>query len=46
MLTWEIIGPGLPAIRIKADSFDEALTKARLRDENYCGGYVVDEEGE
>lgn len=45
MLTWEIVGPGLPVLRIRARSFDDALAKARLRDRNYCGGYVVDEEG-
>lgn len=43
MLTWEIIGPNLPALRIRARSFDEALEKARLRDKNYCGGYVVED---
>lgn len=44
MLTWIIIGGGLPNLRIKARSFDEALAKARLRDKNYCGGYVADDE--
>ena len=27
-------------ILIKADSFDEALKKARKIDKNFCGGYV------
>lgn len=44
MATWEIVGPNLPALRIRARSFDEALAKARLRDPDYCGGYVVDDE--
>ena len=41
---WKIIGLGeLPDLRIYAESFDEALRKARLRDPRYCGGYVDDE---
>lgn len=44
MMTWEITGGGLPAIRIKARSFDEALKKARLRNENYCCGWIVDDD--
>lgn len=43
MLTWEITGPNLPTLRIIARSFDDALAKARLRDRNYCGGYVVED---
>ena len=27
-------------VHIKADSFDEALKKARKIDKNFCGGYV------
>lgn len=46
MLTWVIVGGGLPPIRVRARSFDEALKKARLRDPNYCGGYVVDDDEE
>ena len=44
MLTWIIIGGGLPDLRIRARSFDEALAKARLRNKDYCGGYVVEED--
>lgn len=44
MLTWKIVGPHLPDLIIRARSFDEALKKARLRDPNYCGGYVIDED--
>lgn len=44
MLTWEIIGGGLPPVRVRARTFSEALKKARLRDPNYCGGYVVDDD--
>ena len=40
---WIIVGPDVPDVKIKADSFDEALRKARLRDEDYCGGYVESE---
>lgn len=44
MLTWEITGGGLPPVRIRARSFDEALKRARYIDPRYCGGYVVDED--
>ena len=44
MLTWVIVGAGLPNLRIRARSFDEALAKARLRDSGYCGGDVADDE--
>lgn len=44
MLTWIIVGGGLPDLRIRARSFDEALKKARLRNPKYCGGYVADED--
>ena len=46
MLTWEITGPNLPALRIRARSFDEALEKARIRDRNYCGGQVVEDDAD
>lgn len=41
-MIWEIFGAGLPPIRIHADSFDEAIRKARLCDRRYCGGYVAE----
>lgn len=44
MMTWVICGAGLEPIMVKADSFDEAIRKARLRDKRYCGGYVEDED--
>lgn len=43
-MIWVISGAKLPDIRIKAESFDEALEKARLRNKDYCGGYVADGE--
>lgn len=43
MLTWEIVGPNLQPVRVRARSFDEALKKARLRSPDYCGGYVVED---
>ena len=46
MLTWLIDGPDLPSIRVKAESFDEALEEARLYNPMYCGGRVVDEKME
>ena len=44
VLTWVVIGAGVPDLKIRARSFDEALEKARLRDSQYCGGYVADDE--
>lgn len=29
---------------IRADSFDEAIAKARKIDKSYCAGYVVDDD--
>ena len=43
-MIWIVIGPGLPDLRIRANSFDEALKRARLKNKNYCGGYVDDDE--
>lgn len=43
-MIWAISGPNLPTLKIRADSFDEALAKARMMDKNYCGGYVADDE--
>jgi hypothetical protein len=40
-MTWIIVGPNLPDLRIRADSFDEAIEMARVLDEEYCGGYVL-----
>ena len=44
MLTWEMFGGKLPPIKVRANSFDEALKKARLRDPKYCAGHVVDDD--
>lgn len=43
-MIWEVIGPNLPPLRIHADSFGQALKKARLRHPDYCAGYVVDDD--
>ena len=43
MLAWIIVGPGLPDIKVRARTFDEALTKARFRNPAYCGGYVMED---
>lgn len=43
-MIWVIFGANLPTLKVRADSFDEALRKARLIHENYCGGYVADDE--
>jgi hypothetical protein len=42
-MTWEIIGPNLLPLRIRADTFSQALKKAKLRNQNYCAGYVVED---
>ena len=39
-MCWKITGPGVPDLRIHAESFDEALKRARMADSRYCGGYV------
>ena len=44
MLTWVIMGAGVPNLKVRSRSFDEALAKARLRDSRYCGGYVADDD--
>ena len=44
MLTWVIMGAGVPNLKVRARFFDEALAKARLRDSRYCGGYVADDD--
>jgi len=40
-MIWIIIGQNLPDLRIRADSFDEAIEMARVLDETYCGGYPL-----
>lgn len=44
MEKWKIFKSAEEYIIIHARSFDEALAKARLRDPEYCGGYIVDDE--
>ena len=48
MLKWIILGwtagPGVPDLKVEAESFDEALAKAREVDSRYCGGKVDDEQ--
>lgn len=44
MLTWIIFGPGLPTLKVRAESFDKALERARRESTDYCGGYVADDE--
>lgn len=46
MLRWRIFKAGNieDSIIIYAESFDEAIKKARLRDPNYHGGYVEDDD--
>lgn len=44
MLTWVIMGAGVPDLKVRARSFDQALAKARAVDSRYCGGYVDEED--
>lgn len=39
-MRWLICGPNVPDIHVYADSFDQAIAKARRISPNYCGGYV------
>lgn len=43
-IRWEMMGPGLPTIRVRARTFNEALKKARLFDPGYNSGYALDED--
>lgn len=43
-MIWIILGINLPKLKIRAESFDEALTKARMVNTNYCAGYVFKED--
>lgn len=43
MMKWKIFKTATEFIIVWADSFDEALKKARRIDKEYCGGYVIDE---
>jgi hypothetical protein len=43
-MKWIIVGPNLPELKIRAESFDDAVKKARMFNENYCGGFVADDE--
>lgn len=42
-MKWCIVGGGLPDIYVFAETFDEALKKARRIDKKYCGGYIVED---
>lgn len=43
MKKWLVSGlGGLSDQVIYADSFDEAIAKARLIDSRYCGAYIID----
>lgn len=40
MLRWKVFGSGVPDAYVYAESFDEALEKARKQDPRYNGGQV------
>lgn len=43
-MKWKIFKSEKEYVIVRADSFDEALAKARKIDKAYCAGYVVDDE--
>lgn len=45
-MVWIMSGLNLPEAAVKADSFDEAIEKARKIAKEYCGGHVENEEAE
>lgn len=44
MLKWKIFKNATDYVIVRANTFNEALKKARQRDPEYCGGYVVDDD--
>lgn len=42
-MMWRIFSPKGMSILVRAETFNEALKKARMRDESFCAGYVVDD---
>lgn len=44
METWEIVGGGLPPLRVRARSFSDALARAKAVNPGYCCGYIVEED--
>lgn len=40
MMRWIVIGPNLPEMFVYAESFDEAIAAARVKDPKYNGAYV------
>lgn len=43
-MKWKIFKSAKEYIIVRADSFDEALKKARRLDPKYCGGYIIGDE--
>ena len=43
MNIWIISGPNLPDVRVKAESFDDAMKAAREIDSDYTGGHVKED---
>ena len=43
-MKWKIFKSATDFVIVQAESFDEALKKARRLDPNYCGGYILDDE--
>lgn len=42
-MKWKIFKSSTDFVIVRAESFDEALKKARRLDPRYCGGYLLDE---
>lgn len=43
---WKIDGTDLPDLFIYASSFDETLSQARRKNRSYCGGQIIEKEGQ
>lgn len=43
-MKWKIFKSATDFVIVQAESFDEALKKARRLDPRYCGGYILDDE--
>lgn len=42
-MKWKIYKSATDFVIVRADSFDEALKKARRIDPAFCGGYVIED---
>lgn len=43
-MKWKIFKSATEFVIVRAESFDEALKKARMLDPHFCGGYVIEKQ--